>query len=186
MLTEIRWHGRAGQGVITVSRLLASAAIIEGKHAQAFPEFGPERLGSAMSGYTRIADEPIEIHSPIYAPDIVVVIDPTLIGMVDVTKGLKEGGKLVVNASRPIPENFFKDLKRRRIAAYGVNATKISLTVLGSAKAMNAATLGALLKASPLVSLDSVFKALREHFEGPILEKNVEMIKRGYEEAEAK
>ena len=74
---EVRWHGRAGQGVITVSRLLGLAAMIEGKHIQAFPEFGPERLGAPMAGFTRISEKPIEVHSKIYKPDLVVVLDET-------------------------------------------------------------------------------------------------------------
>ncbi|MBS7622822.1 2-oxoacid:acceptor oxidoreductase family protein, partial [Candidatus Bathyarchaeota archaeon] len=76
---EVRWHGRAGQGVITVSRLLGLAAMMEGKHIQAFPEFGPERIGAPMTGFTRISKSPIEIHSKIYNPDLIMVIDPTLL-----------------------------------------------------------------------------------------------------------
>jgi len=185
MLVEIRWHGRAGQGIITVSRLLALAAIMEGKHAQAFPEFGPERLGSAMTGYTRISDESIEVHSPIYEPDIVVVVDPTLIGIVNVNEGIKNEGKMILNSFKPIPEGFLKELMQKHVKAFKVNATKISLNVLGNDKAANTAALGALIKATSLVSLNSLFKVLEERFKGPILEKNIEILKRGYEELEA-
>ncbi|MBS7656200.1 2-oxoacid:acceptor oxidoreductase family protein [Candidatus Bathyarchaeota archaeon] len=184
MLVEIRWHGRAGQGIITVSRLLAFAAIVEGKHAQAFPEFGPERLGSAMTGYTRISDEPIEIHSPIYEPDIVGIVDSTLIGFVNVHEGVKNGGKIVLNSFKPISEGFLKELTQRNIKAFKVNATKISLNVLGNDKAANTATLGALIKAASLVSLNSINKVLEERFKGPVLEKNIEILKKGYEEVE--
>jgi len=182
MLIEIRWHGRAGQGIITVSRLLALAAIMEGKHAQAFPEFGPERLGSAMRGYTRISDEPIEIHSPIYEPDIVVVVDPTLTGLVDISEGVKSNGMAVLNSFKPISEGFLNELRQKNIKAFKVNATKISLDVLGNDKAANTAALGALIKAASLVSLNSLNKVLEERFKGPILEKNLEILKRGYEE----
>ena len=185
MLNEIRWHGRAGQGIITVSRLLALAAITEGKHAQAFPEFGPERLGSAMKGYTRISDEPIEVHSPIYEPNIVVVVDPTLIGLIDVSEGIKNGGKMILNAFKPFSEAFLEKLKQKNIEAFKVNATKISLKVLGNDKAANTAVLGALIKAEPLVSLNALIKVLEERFKGPILEKNIEILKMGYEEVEA-
>ncbi|MEM3727492.1 MAG: 2-oxoacid:acceptor oxidoreductase family protein [Candidatus Bathyarchaeia archaeon] len=184
MFIEIRWHGRAGQGIITVSRLLALATIMEGKHAQAFPEFGPERLGSSMTGYTRISDEPIEVHSPIYEPDIVVVVDPTLIGLVNVNEGIKKGGKMVLNSFKPIPESFLKELTQKNIKVFTVNATKISLDVLGNDKAANTAVLGALIKAAPLTSLSSLKKVLEERFKGPLLEKNIEILRRGYEEAE--
>src|SRR5512136_2764014 len=91
---EIRWHGRAGQGIMTISRLLAYGALLEGKHVQAFPNFGPERLGAPMSGYTRISDTPIQVHDLIYEPDMVVVLDDTVPKIVNVTQGLKERGKL--------------------------------------------------------------------------------------------
>jgi pyruvate ferredoxin oxidoreductase gamma subunit len=184
MFVEIRWHGRAGQGIITVSRLLALAAIAEGKHAQAFPEFGPERLGSAMTGYTRISDEPIEVHSPIYEPDVVVVVDPTLIGLVNVSEGVKNGGVIVLNSFKQIPEGFLKELTQRNIKAFKVNATKISLSVLGSDKAANTAALGALIKATSLVSLNSLNKVLEERFKGPVLEKNIEILRKGCGEVE--
>jgi len=80
LLVEVRWHGRGGQGIVTVSRLLAHAALLDGKHVQAFPEFGPERRGAPVTGYTRISDEPISIHSRIYTPNVVVIVDPTLLG----------------------------------------------------------------------------------------------------------
>lgn len=180
-LTEIRWHGRAGQGVITVSRLLAQSAISEGKHAQAFPEFGPERIGAPIAGFTRISDEPIRIHSRIYEPDIVVVLDPTVVKIVDTAEGLKTGGGYVANMGSGVKE-FKATLPNVR--AFTIDATRISLDVLGSARALNTIMLGALIKASNLVSMDSVVNSLKERFTGPILEKNLTLLQRGYEEVE--
>ena len=96
-LTEIRWHGRGGQGAKTASFLLAESLIDQGKFAQGFPDYGPEREGAPMRGYTRISDSRISVHSAIYHPDVVIVLDSTLLDAVDVTEGLKEGGTLLVN-----------------------------------------------------------------------------------------
>lgn len=103
-MVEIRWHGRGGQGAKTASLLLAEAAFDTGKYIQGFPEYGPERMGAPITAYNRISDEKITIHSNIYEPDYVVVVDETLIASVDVLAGLKEGGAVVINSS--------KDLKR--------------------------------------------------------------------------
>jgi len=179
-LTEIRWHGRAGQGVITVSRLLAQSAISEGKHAQAFPEFGPERIGAPIAGFTRISDEPIRIHSRIYEPDIVVVLDPTVLKIVNTTEGLKPGGGYVVNMN---PEDKFKAAVPKA-KTFTIDATRISLDVLGNARALNTIMLGALIKTSKLVSMESIVNSLKERFSGPILEKNLILVQRGFEEVE--
>lgn len=183
MLAEIRWHGRAGQGIITASRLLAYAAILEDKHAQAFPEFGPERIGAPISGFTRISDQPIEIHSKIYEPDIVVVLDPTVIKIVNVTEGLKKGGKFLAN-SKEKPHELSSRLKLNGVDVYTLNATKISIDVLGNARALNTIMLGALIGATHLVSLDSILRALEDRFKGPILEKNIQLLKKGYREVQ--
>ncbi len=180
MLIEIRWHGRGGQGIVTVSRLLAYAALLDGKYVQAFPEFGPERRGAPVTGYTRISDEPIIIHSHIYHPNIVVIVDPTLIGKVDVTKGLVEDGLIVANSEKE-PEELRDDLKVAKASVYTVNAARIALDILGK-PIYNTAMLGALIKASPLTSLESLSKVIMERFPGTIGEKNVAVIKRAYEE----
>jgi pyruvate ferredoxin oxidoreductase gamma subunit len=181
MLAEIRWHGRAGQGIITASRLLAYAAILEDKHAQAFPEFGPERIGAPISGFTRISDQPIEIHSKIYQPDVVVVLDPTVIKMVNVAEGLKKGGMLLAN-SKEGPGELSSRLNLNGVEVYTLNATKISIDVLGDARALNTIMLGALVGSTNLVSLDSILKALGERFSGPILDKNIQLLKKGFME----
>ncbi len=181
MLVEVRWHGRGGQGIVTVSRLLAYAALLDGKHVQAFPEFGPERRGAPVTGYTRISDEPISIHSHIYNPNIVVIVDPTLIGTVDVTGGLVEDGTIVANTEKNVSE-LKQSIKAERNKVYTVNAVRIALDVLGR-PIYNTAMLGALVKASPLVTMDSLEKVVKERFPGAVGEKNITVIKRAYEEA---
>lgn len=183
MLVEVRWHGRGGQGIVTVSRLLAHAALLDGKHVQAFPEFGPERRGAPVTGYTRISDEPISIHSRIYTPNVVVIVDPTLLGTIDVTGGLVENGTIVANTEKTAAE-LKKELKAEKAKVFTVNATRIALDILGR-PIYNTAMLGALAKAAPLVSLDSLDKVVKERFPGTIGEKNVAVIKRAYEEAKS-
>lgn len=181
MLVEVRWHGRGGQGIVTVSRMLAQAALLDGKYAQAFPEFGPERRGAPVTGYTRISDEPILIHSQIYNPYIVVVVDPTLIGRINITRGLSPKG-LIVAHSEMSPGDLKKRLGIEDSKVYTVNAMRIALDILGR-PIYNTAMLGALLKAAPLVTMDSLTKVIRERFSGALGEKNIAAIKRAYEEA---
>jgi len=166
--------------VITVSRLLAYAALMEGKYVQAFPEFGPERLGAPIRGFTRISDKPIEIHSQVYTPDTVVVLDGTLLKTVDVVEGLVHGGKIVIN-TRKEPLEIKNELGLKKASVYTVNGTKIALDILGRPVA-NTAMLGALLKVSPLTSLDSLIKAMLERFPGPLGTKNEKVMRIAYEE----
>ncbi len=180
MLVEVRWHGRGGQGIVTVSRLLAQAALLDGKYVQAFPEFGPERAGAPVTGFTRISDEPISIHSRIYNPNVVVLVDPTLLGKVDVTQGLVKGGTIVANTEKE-PQALKEDLKVEDIKVYTVNAARIALDILGR-PIYNTAMLGALLKVIPLASMNSMIKVVKERFPGTIGEKNVAVIKRAYKE----
>ena len=182
MLVEVRWHGRGGQGIVTVSRLLAHAAMLDGKYVQAFPEFGPERRGAPVTGYTRISDEPILIHSQIYNPHVVVIVDPALIGSINVTRGLVPNGVIVSNSDKS-PEELKKTLGVEDAKVYTVNAIKIAIDILGR-PIYNTAMLGALLKAMPLAKLDSLIKVVRERFPGEMGEKNIAVIKRAYEEVQ--
>jgi pyruvate ferredoxin oxidoreductase gamma subunit len=177
---EIRWHGRAGQGVLTVSRLLGYAALLEGKHVQAFPHFGPERIGAPMSGYTRISEDPIQVHDLIYNPDIVVVLDDTVPRIVNVTEGLKESSRILIN-SKEEPATFKKQLTIS-VRCYTVDAERISFDVLGNARAFNTAMLGGLLKVEPLVTFETMSRALRERFGKDVGEKNVEVLLQGGKE----
>jgi len=176
LLYEIRWHGRAGQGVITSSRLLAQAALLEGKHVQAFPEFGPERLGAPISGFTRISDEVIETRSQIYNPDFVIVLDSSLLGVVNVTKGLLENGKVILNSSKRAAEMASKlSLDEARVRT--IDATHVAMEIAGR-PIVNTAMLGALARVAPLVSLGSIESAIKDRFEGSLAEKNIELIRR--------
>ena len=125
-MNEIRWHGRAGQGIITISRLLGYAALLEGKYAQAFPQFGPERIGAPITGFTRISDEPIEIHSAIYNPDVVIVLDDTVPKIVNVTNGLKKMENFYINSTKN-PKDLKKELGLENVKCYSVDATRYLL-----------------------------------------------------------
>lgn len=129
-MTEIRWHGRGGQGAKTACLLLADAAFASGKYVQGFPEYGPERMGAPITAYNRISDDPCPIHSYIYNPDYVVVVDETLLKSVDVTAGLNAEGAIVINSDRP-PEEFRSLLRGYTGKVYTVDARTISEECLG-------------------------------------------------------
>jgi len=187
-LIEIRWHGRGGQGVVTAGEILAEAAMEEGKYFQAFPDYGPERMGAPVKAYTRISDSPIEIHSQITSPDIVVVINPTLIGMVDVTEGLKDDGVILVNTSES-PQEMRKKLglEGKPVKVFVVDASQIAMKHLGR-NIPNTPMLGALVKATGLVSLDSVIHLTEERFGAKfredVVKANVAAIKEAYEKVQ--
>src|SRR3989304_5053023 len=122
-MLEIRWHARGGQGAKTAATLVAAVALEEGKFSQGFPDYGPEREGAPIRGYTRISDSPIHVHSAVYSPDIVVVLDPTLLACVDVTEGLKENGILLVNSPQD-PAAIRKRLGVKGGKVYTVDATQ--------------------------------------------------------------
>lgn len=129
-LIEIRWHGRGGQGAKTASLLLADAAFNTGKYIQGFPEYGPERMGAPITAYNRISTNPITIHSNIYEPDYVVVVDDSLLESVDVTSGLKEDGAIVINTTKDA--GYIKShLKEYKGNIYTIDAREISLATLG-------------------------------------------------------
>ncbi|MBR3153105.1 MAG: 2-oxoacid:acceptor oxidoreductase family protein [Clostridia bacterium] len=129
-LVEIRWHGRGGQGAKTASLLLADAAFNTGKYIQGFPEYGPERMGAPITAYNRISDEPVTIHSNIYEPDYVVVVDDTLLESVNVTAGLKESGAIVINTTKDA--DYLKSvLNGYKGSVYTIDARSISIDALG-------------------------------------------------------
>jgi len=168
--------------VITSSRLLAQAALLEGKHVQAFPEFGPERLGAPISGFTRISDEVIETRSQIYNPGFVVVLDSSLLGTVDVTKGLLNNGKVVLNSSKLASEMATKlslDVSQVRT----IDATHLAMEIAGR-PIVNTAMLGALAKVAALVSVGSIESAIKERFARSLAEKNIELIRRVHQMVE--
>ena len=149
-LIEIRWHGRGGQGAKTASLLLADAAFNTGKYIQGFPEYGPERMGAPITAYNRISDEPITVHSNIYEPDFVVVVDDSLLDCVDVTAGLKEEGAIVINTTKD-DEELKKSLDGYKGNVYKIDARKISMETLGK-YFPNTPMLAAIVKVSGVMS----------------------------------
>lgn len=177
-MAEIRFHGRGGQGAVTSAELLALAAINEGKYAQAFPSFGPERRGAPVVAFCRISDEKIKIRAAIYQPDIVLVLDPSILRLVDVANGLKGDGTLVTN-TRFSPEEIKDELGiQTRLAT--VDATKIAREELGL-PITNTTMLGALLRAAHLVDKESVIEPLKDRF-GRLAERNIKAFERAYNE----
>ncbi len=183
-ISEVRWHGRAGQGAKTAAILLAETALNEGKYIQGFPEYGPEREGAPIKAFTRISDTPIFIHSGVTNPDAVVVLDFTLLDSVDVIEGLPEEGVILVNTDAN-PEDIRKKLNLTRGKVYTVDATSISLGLLGR-NLPNMPMIGALIKVVPLLSLDNLLKGVNKKFgkkfSSKIVEGNVSAIKKAYEE----
>jgi len=180
-LIEVRWHGRGGQGVVTASDLLAKAAILEGKYAWHAPMFGPERSGAPVVAFTRVSDEVIEIHSGVYNPDVIVVIDPTQVIEVDwYLEGVKDGGTVVVNA-KDLPDKLIKEVQKKHLKLFYVDAYTIALDTFNRAF-YNTPMLGALVKATGLVSLESVLKVIEIRFSGNIADKNKIAIRRAYKE----
>jgi len=178
MMIEIRFHGRGGQGAVSSAELLALAAIEEGKFAQAFPSFGPERRGAPVLAFCRISNEPIRIRANIYEPDLVVVLDASLLKIVNVAAGLKPDG-ILVTTSKDLPEKVKEDLKiKTRLGV--VDAVKIAREVLGL-PITNTTMLGSLVKASGLVKKESFISPLKERF-GRIAEKNISAFERAYQE----
>jgi pyruvate ferredoxin oxidoreductase gamma subunit len=177
--SEIRWHGRGGQGAVTSAELVAQAAIDEGKYAQAFPAFGAERRGAPVAAFVRISsNEPIRVRAEITEPDVVVVLDPALLRTVDVTSGLKANGMLVVNTKKPLEQISEEFSVTWSLAT--VDATKIAQELLG-VPIVNTSMIGALLKATSVVKLESLFEPLRHRF-GRLAERNINAMKRAHEE----
>ncbi len=179
-MLEIRLHGRGGQGAVTSAELLATAAIDKGKYGQAFPSFGPERRGAPVVAFLRVDDRQIKIRSNINEPDLVLVLDPSILRIVDVTSGLKKGGILVAN-TRYQADEIRKELGLTCKLAV-VDATRIAREELGL-PITNTTMIGALLKAEPVVEPDALIKPFKERF-GRIADRNIRAFKRAYDETE--
>ncbi len=168
-LIEIRWHGRGGQGAKTASLLLADAAFNTGKFIQGFPEYGPERMGAPITAYNRISDEPITVHSNIYNPDYVVVVDDTLLETVDVTAGLKETGAIVINTTKDI--NYLSSvLKGYTGKIYTIDARKVSMETLGR-YFPNTPMLAAIVKVSNVMPEDAFIQDMEGSFKHKFAKK---------------
>lgn len=185
-MIEIRWHGRGGQGAKTASLLLADAAFNTGKYIQGFPEYGPERMGAPITAYNRISDTPIRIHSNIYEPDYVVVVDDSLIGAVDVTSGLKDNGAIVINTNEDI-DSLRKKLNGFSGKIYTIDASKISLECL-KANFPNTAMLAAVVNTTKIMSKEELVDNMKDAFshkfakKPEVIEPNMEALLRGYDE----
>ncbi len=185
-LLEIRWHGRGGQGAKTGALLLGEALVNTGKFMQAFPDYGPERMGAPMRAYNRISDEPITIHSGVTSPHVVVVLDATLLGKVDVTEGLSEDGILLVNTAKE-PAEIREKLGLTGRKVYTVDADQISQEAIGR-PIPNTPMLGALVKITGVVSYEDLINDTRAKFsekfrnKPEIVEGNIKAIERAYQE----
>ena len=168
-MIEIRWHGRGGQGAKTASLLLADAAFNTGKYIQGFPEYGPERMGAPITAYNRISNEPITIHSNIYKPDYVVVVDDTLLDSVPVTDGLKESGAIVINTTKDA-EYLNKRLNGYKGNVYAIDARKVSMETLGK-YFPNTPMLAAIVKVSGIMSDEDFIKDMEGSFKHKFAKK---------------
>ncbi len=171
-MIEIRFHGRGGQGAVTAAEVLARAAGHDGKYVQAFPSFGAERRGAPVRAFCRIDGRPITIRSQVYEPDYLVVLEQSLLG-IDVKDGMKRDSVVVINSDRRI-----SDVEGRK--AYSFDATGLALKTIGK-DIVNTAILGAFAKATKLVSLESLLKAVAEKFPGKLGELNSKMVRDAYE-----
>ncbi|MCG8501235.1 MAG: 2-oxoacid:acceptor oxidoreductase family protein [Firmicutes bacterium] len=185
-VVEIRWHGRGGQGAKTASLLLADAAFNTGKYIQGFPEYGPERMGAPITAYNRISDERVTVHSNIYEPNYVVVVDETLIGSVDVTAGLQENGAIIVNTQKS-PEQIREKLNGYQGKICTVDARTISIDALGK-YFPNTPMLAAVVKVSRIMDENAFVKDMEESFahkfasKPQVIEGNMQALKRALTE----
>ena len=185
-MLEIRWHGRGGQGAKTAALLLGEAAIRTGKYVQAFPEYGPERMGAPVQSFDRISDEPITLHCSVTNPAVVVVLDASLMECVDVTAGLSEDGVLLINTSQT-PDEIRQRLNWQGQKLYTVDASAIAMDTVKK-NVPNTPMMGALLKATNLMDFESMLEDTRHKMEKKfknrpeVVEGNMAAIRRAYEE----
>lgn len=183
-LTEIRWHGRGGQGAVTAAKMVAELALGEQKYFQAFPEYGPERSGAPIVAFTRVSDDPIQVYSGVEHPGIVVVLDPTLLGVVDVTKGAPDDAIVLVN-SEMSPANLRKHYHVEGRRVFTVPASRIAVETI-KRPIPNTPMVGALTRITGLFPIDDVVAFLRaefgKKFPPKVVEGNIQAITRSYEE----
>lgn len=185
---EIRWHGRGGQGAKTAALLLADVAFKAGKHVQGFPEYGPERMGAPITAYNRISDHAIRVHSNIYDPDFVAVVDETLLESVDVTQGLNPEGGIVINTTRS-KEEIIPHLKGYTGRIYTIDAHKVSMATLGK-YFPNSPMLAAVVAISNVMDKDSFLKEMQTSYEHKfakkpeVIEGNMNALRMAFEEVQ--
>ena len=186
-LIEIRWHARAGQGAVTAAKLVADTALLQGAYIQAMPEYGPERTGAPLKAYTRVSDAPIEVHNTIVNPDIVVVLDDTLLDSVDVVEGIKDGGSVILNT-----EMSAADARARLGVAPGVKVAVVDASGIAidtiKREIPNTPILGAQAKVTGVVPVDLVRERLVEtfgkKFSQEMIDANLASVDRAYEEVQ--
>lgn len=185
-LLEIRWHGRGGQGAKTAAILMGEAVSASGKYIQAFPEYGPERMGAPVLAFNRISDEPIRLHCQVANPAMVVVLDATLIGKADVTAGVPEDGLYIINTNLS-PSEMREQLGLTGGKVYTLDATQISMETIGR-PIPNTPMMGALIRTSGLLTIDEFIANTRDRLEAKfrpdIVEKNIQAIERAYQEVQ--
>lgn len=184
-IVEIRWHGRGGQGTVTAAKVLADACLSGGRHVQAFPEYGPERAGAPLRAYNRISSNELRMHCPVLKPQIVSVVDATLLDSINVAEGATENALFVINTSKDPKEIREKLNAGPTQKVFTVDASKIAMECIGRALP-NAPMLGALCKMTGLITLDHLLEDVRKSFgkkfSQKIIDGNLEATRRGYEE----
>ncbi|MFQ5466163.1 MAG: 2-oxoacid:acceptor oxidoreductase family protein, partial [Thermodesulfobacteriota bacterium] len=183
---EVRWHGRAQQGVVTAAKVLGEACLGRGKYVQAFPEFGPERMGAPVRAYNRLSDTPIRLHCQVTNPKYVLIADPTLIGVVNVCQGAPEDAVFIINTNKgPGELRSELDLDGKPAHVYTLDATTISLETIGRVMP-NTPMLGALSAVTDFVTLEAIKNDFKENYSkkyGPkVIEGNLQAMQRGHDE----
>ena len=178
-MQEIRIHGRGGQGAVTSAELIAIAAINKGKSAQAFPSFGPERRGAPVVAFCRVDDKKINIRAKVYNPDVVIVLDPGLVNILDPSEGMNEGGILIINTKKG-PESA-GNTHGQSIKIATVDASKIANEELGR-NIVNTTMIGAFIKTTGIISIEDIQGPLMERFGAKLGSKNMKALERAYKE----
>ena len=186
-ITEMRWHARGGQGAVTASKTLVEMLLQKGMYFQSFPEYGPERMGAPVQVFNRISPDQISIYCSITEPDIVIVVDATLMSVVDVTAGLKDGGTIIINTHHD-PASVNSEFKLDSYRLFTLDATHIALDTMGKPFS-NIPMLGGLLKATGLLEKEEALNYLKDSFTkkfpAKVVDKNLEALKRAYEEVKS-
>jgi pyruvate ferredoxin oxidoreductase gamma subunit len=185
-MIEVRWHGRGGQGAKTAALLFAEIVMATGKYIQAFPEYGPERMGAPVQSFNRISEDPITIHSGVTSPDYVVILDPSLMGFVPVAGGVGRNGKIIVNTSF-LPKEIASQLNINEAQVYVVNASQIAQETIGK-NIPNTPMLGALVKVIGTLDINRVLEDIKIKLTAKfrhkpeVIDGNIASIKRAYDE----
>lgn len=184
-LIEIRWHGRGGQGTVTAAKVLADACLSSGRHVQAFPEYGPERAGAPLRAYNRISQKELRMHCPVLEPQVISIVDATLLDSINVSDGATKDAVFIVNTAKDPKEVRAKLKAEPGQKVFTVDATKIAVDCIGRAMP-NAPMLGALCKVTSLVSLEHLLEDIKnsfgKKFSQKIIDGNLEAARRGYGE----